>query len=135
MTDMRTMTQISVIVAMCLVVSAARAEDKAAAAIDGTWTWSYKTKEGKDVEAAVKLKQAPDGKLTGAYVARDGKETPIENGTIKGDEIAFDVTREIGDQKMLFKYSGKVAGDVITGKILFGRDKPTPHEWEAKRGK
>jgi hypothetical protein len=41
----------------------------------------------------------------------------------------------MGDQKMLFKYSGKLSGDTITGKIVFGRDKPLPHEWEAKRAK
>jgi hypothetical protein len=112
----------------------ARADDKPAAPIDGTWKWTYKTKDGKDVEAAIRLK-ADGEKLTGAYVARDFKETPIDNGTLKGEDLAFEVTRDIGDQKMLFKYTGKLAGDTITGKILFGRDKPTPHEWEAKRGK
>jgi hypothetical protein len=105
-----------------------------AADIDGTWKWSYKTKDGKDVEASVKLK-ADGEKLTGAFVSREGVETAIENGQIKGDEIAFDVNRTVGDQKMLFKYSGKVAGDTITGKIIFGREKPLPHDWEAKRVK
>ena len=47
----------------------------------------------------------------------------------------FDVNREVGDQKMLFKYSGKVSGDTITGKIVFGREKPLPHDWEATRVK
>jgi hypothetical protein len=110
------------------------AEEKKPANVDGKWTWTYKTKDGKDAEAAIKLKQ--DGeKLTGAYLARDGKETPIQNGKIKGDELSFDVDRDMGDQKMLFKYSGKLSGDTITGKIVFGRDKPLPHEWEAKRAK
>jgi hypothetical protein len=110
------------------------AEEKKPATIDGKWTWTYKTKDGKDAEAAIKLKQEGE-KLTGAYLARDGKETPIQNGKIKGDELSFDVDREVGDQKMLFKYSGKVSGDTITGKIIFGRDKPLPHDWEAKRAK
>jgi hypothetical protein len=110
----------------------ALADDKPA--VDGTWKWSYKTKDGKDVEASVKLK-AEGEKLTGAFVSREGVETPIENGTVKGDEIAFDVNRTVGDQRMLFKYSGKVAGDMITGRIVFGREKPLPHEWEAKRVK
>ena len=102
--------------------------------VDGTWKWTYKTRDGKDVEAAIKLKQEGD-KLTGVYVARDGKETPISDGKIKNDELSFDVNRDVGDQKMLFKYTGKLAGDTITGKILFGREKPLPHEWEAKRAK
>ena len=54
---------------------------------------------------------------------------------VVGDQISFDVNRTVGDQKMLFKYSGKIAGDTITGKIIFGREKPLPHEWEAKRVK
>ena len=127
----------TVLVALFVVAVAARAEDKPAAAVnvDGTWTWTYKQRDGKDAQAAVKLKRDGENKLTGAYVARDGTETPIDNGTIAGDAIAFDVTRQIGDAKMLFKYTGKIAGDTITGKIVFGRDKPTPHEWEAKRTK
>jgi hypothetical protein len=103
--------------------------------VDGKWTWSYKTRDGKDVEVYVKLKQEGDDKLTGAYAARDGKETPITHGKIKGDELSFDVDREVGDQKMLFKYTGKLSGDTISGKIVFGREKPLPHDWEAKRAK
>jgi hypothetical protein len=116
-----------------MVVHAA-AEEKKPVNVDGKWTWTYKTKDGKDAEAAIKLKQEGD-KLTGAYVARDGTQTPIEDGKIKGDELSFDVNREVGGEKMLFKYTGKIDGDTITGKIVFGHPKPTPHEWEAKRAK
>jgi hypothetical protein len=123
----------SVILVIALSLTA-RAEDKKEANIDGTWKWNYKTRDGKDAEAAVKLKR--DGeKVTGVYIARAGDETPIADGKVKGDEISFTVTREIGGEKMDFKYTGKVEGDTITGKILFGRPKPTPHEWEAKRAK
>src|SRR5689334_2013701 len=78
------------------------------APIDGNWKWTYKTRDGKDAEATVRLKQEGE-KITGAYLARDGKETPIENGQIKDDTFTFDVTRDVGGNKMLFKYSGKVA--------------------------
>src|SRR5689334_8292293 len=92
-----------VVVVMFGFASRLLGEEKKAAGVDGKWTWTYKTRDGKDAEAAIKLKQ--DGeKLTGAYLARDGKETPIQDGKIKGDEISFDVNREVGDQKMLFKY-------------------------------
>ncbi|MDB5321189.1 MAG: hypothetical protein JWN40_2820 [Phycisphaerales bacterium] len=127
-------TPILIVVLLLGCASLLPAEEKKPANVDGKWTWIYKTKDGKDAEATIKLKQ--DGeKLTGAYLARDGKETPIQDGKIKGDELSFDVNRDVGDQKMLFKYSGKISGDTITGKIVFGRDKPTPHEWEAPRAK
>lgn len=110
------------------------ADDNKPASIDGKWTWTYKTKDGKDAQAAIKLKQDGD-KLTGAYVARDGKETPIENGKITGNALSFDVNREVNGERMLFKYTGKLEADAITGSIVFGHPKPTPHEWEANRAK
>jgi major membrane immunogen (membrane-anchored lipoprotein) len=122
------------VVAMSLALSASAADDKKDANVDGTWTWNYKTRDGKDAEAKLKLKR--DGeKLTGTYIAREGAETPLTEGKIKGDDISFTVTREVSGEKMDFKYTGKIEGDTITGKILFGRPKPTPHEWEAKRKK
>ena len=115
-------------------LTAAAEDKKDAVKVDGTWTWTYKTREGQDATAKLKLKQ--DGeKVTGTYVARAGQEDPVENGKVKGDEITFDVTRDVGGQKMKFAYKGKVDGDTITGKITFGRDRPTPHDWEAKRSK
>ena len=111
------------------------AEDKKDAAnVDGTWTWTYKTRDGQDATARLKLKR--DGeKVTGTYIARAGQEDPVENGKLKGDDLTFDVNRVVNGQKMKFEYKGKVAGDTITGKIIFGRDRPTPHDWEAKRAK
>jgi hypothetical protein len=117
-----------------VLTSAAFADDKKPASIDGTWTWKYKLRDGTEGEAKLKLKQ--DGeKLTGTYIAREGAETPIEDGKIAGDELRFTVNRMVGDQKMKFDYKGKLEGDTITGKIMFGREKPTPHDWEAKRVK
>ena len=114
--------------------SAAVAEDKKDANVDGTWTWTYKTRDGQDATARLKLKR--DGeKVTGTYIARAGQEDPVENGKIKGDDLTFDVNRVVNGQKMKFEYKGKVSGDTITGKIIFGRDRPTPHDWEAKRAK
>jgi hypothetical protein len=124
----------SLLVVMMAVALGAAAEDKKDVNVDGTWKWTYKTRDGKDAEAAVKLKREGE-KVTGVYVAREGQETPIAEGKIAGDAISFTVTREIGGNKMDFKYTGKVEGDTITGKLLFGNPKPTPHEWEAKRAK
>jgi hypothetical protein len=113
----------------------ARAEDKKdPVKIDGTWTWTYKTRDGQDAIARLKLKQEGD-KITGTYIARAGQEDPVQNGKLVGDQLTFDVTRDVNGQKMKFAYKGKVEGDTITGKITFGRDRPTPHDWEAKRAK
>jgi hypothetical protein len=117
-----------------VLTSASFADDKKPASADGTWTWKYKLRDGAEGEAKLKLKQDGD-KLTGTYIAREGAETPIEDGKITGNELTFTVNRMVGDQKMKFDYKGKLEGDTITGKIMFGREKPTPHDWEAKRAK
>jgi hypothetical protein len=130
---MRRHSLVTTVLVLCF-SSAAFAEDKKPAPFDGTWKWKYKLRDGTEGEAALKLKQEGE-KLTGAYVARDGTETAIEDGKITGDELTFTVNRMVGDEKMKFDYKGKLAGDTITGKIMFGREKPTPHDWEAKRAK
>jgi len=130
---MRITTLILFVVTAALAWQAIAADEKKPD-VTGTWTWTYKTREGQDATAKLKLKQEGE-KVTGTYIARAGQEDPVDNGKLVGDEITFDVTRDISGQRMKFAYKGKVAGDTITGKITFGRDRPTPHDWEAKRAK
>lgn len=132
---MRTTTLTLILLAITAFTFTARAEDKKdPVKVDGTWTWTYKTRDGQDATAKLKLKQDGD-KVTGTYIARAGQEDAVEHGKLKGDELTFDVSRDVNGQKMKFEYKGKVEGDTITGKITFGRDRPTPHDWEAKRAK
>ena len=132
---MRTTTLILILLAMTCLSFIARAEDKKdPVKVDGTWTWTYKTRDGQDATARLKLKQDGD-KVTGTYIARAGQEDAVEHGKLVGDELTFDVTRDVNGNKMKFEYKGKVEGDTITGKITFGRDRPLPHDWEAKRAK
>lgn len=116
-----------------LTVSAVSAAESKADAT-GTWKWSFTTQDGQTFETTLNLKQDGD-KLTGAVVGRDGAESPIADATIKGDEIAFSVTRERNGQKYTTKYSGKLSGDTIKGSRESERDgQSTKRDWEAKRG-
>lgn len=105
----------------------------------GTWTWTSQGRGGgQERKSTLKLKLEGE-KLTGAMVTPgrqggDPRETPIEDGKIKGDEISFTITREFNNNKMVFKYSGKVSGDTLKGKIDSERDGQTrSRDWEAKR--
>jgi hypothetical protein len=99
----------------------------------GTWKWTTNF-GGQSRDATLKLKMDGD-KLSGTYVGRDS-ETPIEDASIKDDLISFKVTREFNGQKRTTKYSGKIAGDTITGKSERERDGQTQStEWVAKRQK
>jgi hypothetical protein len=53
-------------------------------------------------------------KLTGTvFSSRSGTEAPIEDGTLKGDALAFTLTRNIDGNQMKLRYTGKVKGDEI----------------------
>jgi hypothetical protein len=119
---------------MACLLTSARADDKKANAT-GTWKWSFTTPNGQTINSSAKLKQEDD-KLTGAVIGRDGKEAKIEDAKIDGNNISFQITRERMDQKITVKYSGKISGDTITGKMEFnfgGEDRSM--DWEAKREK
>lgn len=118
---------------VCLCVPAAvRADDKDNPT--GTWKWTVMF-NNQSREATLKLK-LDNGKLTGNMLGRNNRETPIEDGTYKNGEISFKVTRERMGQKFTTKYSGKLSGDTIKGKMEFERDGQTQsRDWEAKREK
>jgi len=115
-----------------------QAQDKEADP-NGTWTWSQAGRNGGTPRVStLKLKVEGD-KLMGSITTpgRQGGEpttTSIENGKIKDDEVSFSVTREIQGNKMTQKYSGKLSGDSIKGKMEFDRNgEPQSRPWEAKR--
>ena len=127
--------------AVCLMSAAAFAADAS-----GTWKWTEQGRgrggdAGTPREVTLTL-AVKDGKVTGK-VSRPGRDgavtaTDISNASIKGDTIAFSLERQFGDNKFVTKYSGKIAGDTITGTSESpgrGGGEPTKREWTAKRSK
>lgn len=116
----------------------AQAQDKKADPT-GTWTWNMAGREGAEPRKITLKLKAEGEKVTGklASPARQGgeaRETEIEEGKIKGDELSFKVTREFGGNRFTQKYTGKIAGDTIKGKIEFERNgEARSRDWEAKR--
>lgn len=116
-----------------------------AADASGTWKWTQQGRGGgggggTPRESTLTLVQK-DGQLTGKVSSpgRDGatSSTEISNASLKGDVVSFSVERQFGDNKFVIKYSGKIAGDTITGETESpGRDGQTmKREWVAKRAK
>lgn len=120
-------------------VSTASAEEKAASAT-GTWTWTVPGRDG-GAERKMSLTLKQDGeKLTGKLSSpgRDGgaaRETEIADGSVKGADVAFSVTREVNETKRTTKYSGKLSADTITGKMeMKDRDgNDQSRDWTAKK--
>lgn len=120
------------VLAVVAVTGVVRAEEKANPT--GTWKWTFQMGERK-IESTLKLKLEGD-KLTGAIVGRNNQETAIQDAKYKDGELSFKVVRERDGRKMESKYSGKVSGDTIKGKIESEREgKAQSRDWEAKRAK
>ena len=120
-------------------ISTASAEEKAASAT-GTWTWTIPGRDG-GAERKMTLTLQQDGeKLTGKLSSpgREGGEarvTEIADGSVKGADVTFSVTREFNGNKRTSKYTGKLTADAITGKVESkdrdGNDQS--RDWTAKK--
>jgi hypothetical protein len=77
---------------------------------DGAWIFTMSSPMGT-VEAKVDMK-ADSEALTGAFDMGGGHTWPIENGTIKGEDIAFTLNRPGG---MAYEMKGTVKGDAVAG--------------------
>ena len=131
---MKRLTYLMIPMAVCgllVAMTVARAEEKKADPT-GTWTWSVPGRDGTPRKVTAKFK-VEDGKLSGTVSGRNG-DTAIDDAKLTGDELSFSVTREFNGNKFVQKFSGKVSGDAIKGKIAFDRNgEPQSVDWNAAR--
>ena len=139
---MRRLSVLGLVLAIIAVAGVALAADPT-----GTWNWTMTGGRGggggggggggKAAARQQTLKLKLDGdKLTGAVVGRNDTETAIDDATYKDGAISFSVTREFNGNKMTTKYTGKLSGDTIEGKIeMPGRNGGDPRtmDWKATR--
>ena len=115
----------------------------------GTWAWTTpSTPAGQtrstpartpQLERKTTLRFKLDGdRLTGTIFTQLSQPrtnaVPIMDAKLDGDVVSFTVSRELNGKHYVQKFSGKVSGDTIKGKIEFERDgKPESREWVAHR--
>jgi hypothetical protein len=109
-----------------------------AADANGTWTWTTPGRNGgPERKSVLKLKTEGD-KVTGTINGRQNQDDiKISDGKVTGDEVSFTVTREFNGNSITQKYTGKVSGDTIKGKVV-GKNRQgedQTRDWEAKREK
>jgi hypothetical protein len=101
----------------------------------GTWKWTQ-MRGDQAIEATLKLKV--DGDKVSGTVSMPGRdkevrEIPISDAKYKDGDLVFATTVEFNNQKRTTKYTGKVSGHTIKGKIERERDgKAQSTDWEAK---
>ena len=126
----RSLLQLAVCLLLVTGIRATAADKKADPT--GTWKWSTTGQNGQVRESTLKLKLDGD-KLSGTISGRGG-ETAIDSPKLAGDDISFSVTREFNGNKFTSKYTGKLSGNTIQGKIETERDGQTQsRDWDAKK--
>lgn len=102
----------------------------------GTWTWTVAGRNGGQERTTTLKLKAEGEKLTGTISGRQNQSgIEISDGKVSGDEVSFTVKREFNGNSFVQKYSGKVSGDSIKGKVM-GKNRQgeeTSRDWEAKR--
>ena len=105
---------ILLVVGMALAVAPAVAQDAAkpkAVDITGSWEMTVESPQGTMVITA-NFKQ--DGEvLTGTHVSEMG-EAPLK-GTVKGADVEYTLTLDMGGQQMSIVHKAKVDGDTMKG--------------------
>jgi hypothetical protein len=82
-----------------------------AADITGKWTAQVPGRDGQTRETTFNFKVEGE-KLTGTTTTPGG-DVAITDGTVKGDDVAFNVAMSFNGNDVKLIYKGKVAGDEI----------------------
>jgi len=80
----------------------------------GTWQWRLDT-GGGPVAYEIALRQTFQ-MLAGNPVV-GGKPGRIEQGRVRGEEVRFVLTADLGGRTVRHEFSGRAAGDAISGKV------------------
>jgi hypothetical protein len=105
--------------------------------VSGKWKWNFE-RSGESLEIVMNLKQE-GSKITGKITAPEGRELEVREGKVSDDgKVAFNTKIDRDDGSVMqIDFSGKAAGDTITGKTEYSnRDgEKREREWIAKREK
>ena len=98
--------------------------------VAGKWESKFTTPNGETRTTTYTFKQDGD-KLTGTVSGGMGGETPLE-GTVKGKEVKFSVTRQTPNGEMKSEFTATVEGDTMKGNVVSPRG---TREWTATKAK
>jgi hypothetical protein len=107
-----------------------------AADVNGKWKGEFQSPDGQTLTNEFTFEVKGEA-LTGAVVSsRSPQPVPIEDATLKGDDIAFSVTRTFEGNTIKLRYAGTVKGDEMPLKVTIDAGGQTfDFEMTAKRQK
>lgn len=104
------------------------AQAQAPAKVAGTWVM---TNQGRNGVVTNTLTLTQDGgTLKGSMKAENGTETPLDSGSIAGNDVTFTVTRQGRNGEVKVEYKGTIDGDSMKGTFQAGQNTV---DWTAKR--
>ena len=111
-----------------------KASPAATNTVTGKWTYTLEVSLDTALDFVAELKQ--EGENVTGFVTVQELRTAIEKGKFKDGQLTFEIPREYGGVKFTSRYSGKLTGDKLTGKIVSGAAPvERTYEWSAKREK
>ncbi len=101
------------------------------AKIAGAWQWELLV-SGKPLAYELKLDQSYQ-RISGT-VAIGGRPVKLQDARLRGGEISFGFTADVNGSPVKHQFTGKVAGDAVTGSArLSGARLDGQHDWSARR--
>ena len=97
--------------------------------VTGDWEMTTQGRGGRERTMDMHFEQKGE-KITVTWSGRRGGEMKAE-GTIKGDEIEWSVTRSMRDREFTITYKGTIKGDTMSGTMQMGEMGSS--EWTAKK--
>lgn len=82
----------------------------------GKWAMEVATDDGQTLKSTIKLEKEGD-KLSGVFVAPDGKEVKLEDVKLEGSQLAFTINVDFEGTALNAKFKGKVDGDAYKGQV------------------
>ncbi len=102
--------------------------------VTGKWTYTLEISLDTALDFTAELKQ--DGENVTGFVTVQELKTAIEKGKFKDGQLTFEIPRAYGGVKFMSRYTGKLTGDTLTGKIVSGTAPvERTYDWSAKRAK
>jgi hypothetical protein len=96
--------------------------------VTGNWEMTITTPRGERTHD-IHFEQEGE-KLTATWKSMRGQEVTAE-GTVKGNEIEWAITRSTPRGKFTMTYTGKIEGDTMSGEVQMGDFGSS--EWKAKK--
>jgi hypothetical protein len=101
------------------------------ARVTGIWRWELPV-SGKPLAYELKLEQKYQVITGSASVG--GRAVRLQDARLRGGEIRFAFTTEVNGSPVKHEFTGKVAGEAVTGSVrLSGARLQGQHEWNARR--